>query len=91
MKISQFDAAISSFSQVINTKSNYSKPANYYTAHIQYQKKDFEKALASFKVIENDKRYGKYAQNYIIHIYYETGKYQQVIDEGLNYVNNNRQ
>lgn len=87
MKINQYDAALASFSQVTKTKSNYAKPAYYYSAHIHYQKKDFDKALAGFKAIENDRKYGKYAQNYIIHIYYETGKYQQVIDEGLAYIN----
>lgn len=87
MKINQYDGALASFSQVTKTKSSYSKPAYYYSAHIQYQKKDFDKALVDFKAIENDKKYGKYAQNYIIHIYYETGKYQQVIDEGLVYIN----
>lgn len=87
MKINQYDGALASFGQVTKTKSDYAKPAYYYSAHIQYQKKDFEKALVGFKAIENDKKYGKYAQNYIIHIYYETGKYQQVIDEGLVYIN----
>ncbi len=78
--------AEASFTKVINTKGTYSKPANYYYAHIQYQQGEFEKALSSFKKLANDRKYKKYVPNYMIHIYYELGDYQKVIDEGSFYL-----
>ncbi len=83
MKQSQFDQALASYRKVMGTKSSYSKPANYYFAHIQYQKGNNDEALAAFKAIENDRKFKKYVPLYLIKIYYQQGKYQTVIDEGI--------
>ncbi len=86
MKQSQFDQALASYRKVMASKSSYSKPANYYYAHIQYQKGNYDEALASFKAIENDRKFRKYVPLYLIKIYYQLGKYQTVIDEGKQYL-----
>ena len=86
MKQSQFDQALASYQKVMNTKSSYSKPANYYYAHIQYQKGNLDKALTSFKAIENNRKFKKQVPLYLIKIYYQQGKYQTVIDEGKLYL-----
>jgi len=49
MNINQYDGALASFSQVTKTKSNYSNPAYYYSAHIQYQKRIMTKHLSVSK------------------------------------------
>lgn len=86
MKQSQFDRALASYQKVMGTKSSYAKPANYYFAHIQYQKGNFDEALSSFKAIQNVKKFKKYVPLYLIKIYYQQGKYQTVIDEGIQYL-----
>ena len=86
MKQSQFNQALASYKKVMSSKSSYSKPANYYYAHIQYQKGNYDEALASFKAIENDRKFRKYVPLYLIKIYYQQGKYQTAIDEGKLYL-----
>jgi len=86
MKQSQFDNALASYRKVMDTKSSYAKPANYYFAHIQYQKGNIEEALIAFKAIENERKFKKYVPLYLIKIYYQQGEYQTVIDEGIVYL-----
>ncbi len=87
MKQSEFDKALASYSKVMDTKSSYSKPANYYFAHIQYQKGNNNEALAAFKAIENDRKFKKDVPLYLIKIYYQQGDYHSVINEGIRYIN----
>lgn len=86
MKQSQFDKALGSYEKVMDTKSSYSKPANYYYAHIQYQKGNLNEALKSFKAIESERKFKKYVPLYLIKIYYQLGNYQAVIDKGIPYI-----
>lgn len=86
LKLDDTRAAEASFLKVINGKSSYTKPANYYYAHIQYQQGEYEKALSAFKLLADDRAYKKYVPDYLIHIYYELGDYQKVIDEGRLYM-----
>lgn len=88
MKKSRFDAALSAYSKVMKTKSSYSKPANYYYAHIQYQKGNFSEALSGFKAIANDRKFKKHVPLYLVKIYYQLGDYNNVINEGLLHINN---
>ncbi len=86
MKQSQFDQALASYKKVMSTKSSYSKPASYYYAHIQYQKGNYDEALAGFKAIANDRKFKKHVPLYLIKIHYQLGEYQEVIREGMNYL-----
>ena len=86
MKQSQFDQALASYTKVMNTKSSYSKPASYYFAHIQYQKGNYDEALAGFKAIANDRKFRKDVPLYLIKIYYQLGEYNTVIDEGSKFL-----
>jgi len=86
MKQSQFDKALASYKKVMATKSSYSVPANYYFAHIQYQKGNIDEALAAFKAIENERKFKKYVPLYLIKIYYQQGEYNTVINEGVKYL-----
>ncbi len=86
MKESQFDEALSSYKKVMATKSSYAKPANYYYAHIQYQKGNINEALKAFKAIENNRKFKKYVPLYLLKIYYQQGDYKTVINEGIRYL-----
>ncbi len=86
MKQSQFNQALTSYKKVMNTKSSYSKPANYYFAHIQYQKGNYDEALTSFKVIANDRKFRKHVPLYLIKIHYQLGQYETAIEEGVKYL-----
>lgn len=86
LQLKREGAALKSFSKVTGSKSTYAGPAKYYTAHIQYNNGDYDKALSGFKALENDRRYKKYIPNYLIHIYYELGENQKVVDEGPAYL-----
>jgi TolA-binding protein len=86
MKQSQFDQALASYRKVMDTESSYAKPANYYFAHIQYQKGNIEEALIAFKTIESDRKFRKHVPLYLIKIYYQQGEYKTVITEGVKYM-----
>jgi len=86
MKQSKFAAAVSSFKKVMKTKSSYAKPASYYYAHIQYQKGNYDEALAGFKAIANDRKFKKYVPLYLIKIHYQLEDYENVIREGTTYL-----
>ncbi len=86
LSLNRFDEAVASFSQILDSKSNYGPAANFYYGHIQYQKGNYDEALVSFKAIENNRKFNKYVPYYILHIYYERGNYEQVISEGSSYL-----
>ena len=86
LSLNKFDEAAASFSQILDSKSNYGPAANFYYGHIQYQHGNYDEALKSFKAIENNKKFNKYVPYYILHIYYERGDYQLVINEGAGYL-----
>ncbi|MCB2208543.1 MAG: tetratricopeptide repeat protein [Bacteroidetes bacterium] len=87
LSLNRFDAAASSFSEILTSETTYGPAANFYYGHIQYQKGKFDEALQSFKAIEDNKRFNKYVPYYIIHIYYERGDYNKVIEAGNTYMN----
>ncbi len=86
MKQSKFEEALVSYQKVMHSKSSYSKSANYYFAHIQYQKGNIDEALAAFSTIKNDRKFKKYVPLYLIKIYYQQGEYQVAIDEGIKFL-----
>ncbi len=86
LEADRLDAAYNSFGKVKSTKNAYAQPAFYYSAHIQYEKGNYQVALENFKKIENNRRYSKYVPRYMVHIYYELGEYQTAIDEGEKFI-----
>lgn len=86
MKQSMFDAALASYKKVMGSKSRYSKPANYYYAHLQYQKGNYREALATFEPLANDRKYNKYIPLYLAKIYYQLGEYNNAVETGLEYI-----
>jgi len=86
MRRSDFDEAISSFEKVNKDKSGFLDNAEFYQAHIYYQKGEYEKALSYFEPLVNNRKFKKYVPNYMINIYYHMNDYQRVIDEGILYI-----
>ena len=86
MKRNQTDEALKLFQKVIDSKSPYAQPAGYFTAHIHYQKGDYDEALREFLAVKDDPRYRKYVPEYLIHIYYQQKQYQKVVELGRNYL-----
>ena len=82
LKINRPDQALKYFEKVMEQKNPYQEPAQYYYAHIQYLKKNYDEALKLFKKLENNRRYKKYIPEYLIHIYFEKKQYDKVISIG---------
>ncbi len=82
LKKNQPDNALSSFEKSMNYKGKFGAASAFYYAHIQYQNGDFDKALKSFKIVENNRKFKKLIPPYYMHIFYEKGDYDRVITEG---------
>lgn len=61
--------------------------ANYYYGFLAFKDREYNTALESFKVVENEKNYGTVVPYYIAQIYYAQGKK----DEAINYIQNKLQ
>ena len=65
----------------IKNDPNY-MDANYYYGFLAFRDKQYNEALQSFKIVENEKNYGTVVPYYIAQIYYIQGKK----DEAINYI-----
>ncbi|MGH2552387.1 MAG: tetratricopeptide repeat protein, partial [Chitinophagaceae bacterium] len=61
--------------------------ANYYYGFLAFRDKQYNDALQSFKIVENEKNYGTVVPYYIAQIYYIQGKK----DEAITYIQNKLQ
>ncbi|WP_430815587.1 tetratricopeptide repeat protein [Carboxylicivirga sp. RSCT41] len=68
--LEEYDAALVKFNKIKGRDHKYSSSVQYYYAHIQYQKGNYQTALDEFKKIENDKGFKKVIPFYIAQIYY---------------------
>jgi tetratricopeptide (TPR) repeat protein len=59
------------FSQIMNVDSKYKTSAQYYFAHINYQKGNLNTALEAFEKLKDSESFGPVVPYYIIQIYYE--------------------
>jgi len=67
------------FFDLIEKKGKYQMPANYYYAHIAYQKGNYQTALNAFDKLGDDARYSPLIPYYITQIYYLQEKYDKLI------------
>ncbi|MDR1673658.1 MAG: tetratricopeptide repeat protein [Bacteroidales bacterium] len=85
--------ARASFFQVKDGNSKYAVPAIYYYSHINYIDKNYETALQGFLTLHNDETFGSIAPYYISQIYFMQEKYDLVVENApdlLNEVNEKR-
>jgi tetratricopeptide (TPR) repeat protein len=93
--LGRFDEAKPLFNSIRQIKgdSNY-VDANYYYGYLAFRDKNYNEALASFKIVENEKDYATIVPYYIAQIYYIQGKKEeamayadQKLKKGGNYYN----
>lgn len=78
-KSDDLDKAATLFAQVKDKQTKYTGPANYYYAHIMYEKGNYETALRDFNKLKNDETFKSVVPYYIIQIYYVQGKYDEML------------
>ncbi|MGQ0738796.1 MAG: tetratricopeptide repeat protein [Bacteroidota bacterium] len=84
----RFDQAKPLFNSIRSIKDdpNY-MDANYYYGFLAFRDRQYNDALQSFKIVENEKNYGTVVPYYIAQIYYIQGKK----DEAISYIQNKLQ
>jgi len=78
----EIQKARQNFNQLRGTQTEYTIPATYYYAHLSYLAGDYDKALADFEKIKNERAYRTIIPLYIVHIHYKQGQYQEVVNKG---------
>ncbi len=80
LMMNEEDQALSEFYEVKDKNSIYSRPANYYWAHIMYLRENYQSALEGFSKLNGDPTYSRVIPLYVSHIYYKQQKYQEVVN-----------
>ncbi|WP_430809990.1 MULTISPECIES: tetratricopeptide repeat protein [unclassified Carboxylicivirga] len=75
----EYDTALQRFNKIRGREHRYSAAVNYYYAHIQYHKGNYQTALESFKKLEGEKAFKKVTPYYIAQIYYLQEDYSAAI------------
>ncbi len=75
----EYDAALVKFNKIRGQEHKYTSSVQYYYAHIQYQKGNYETALDEFKKLEGDRSFKKVIPFYIAQIYYLKEDYDTAI------------
>ncbi len=79
----EYDVANRYFYDLKDVDSKYYDAANYYYAHIQYQKENYETALKGFERLVEVKAFKKVVPFYIAQIHYLKGDYDAAIEYAL--------
>ncbi|MDQ3048064.1 MAG: tetratricopeptide repeat protein [Bacteroidota bacterium] len=66
--------------EIKDVDNKYASAAKYYYAHIAYNEKNYETALADFMKLQTNETFGPVVPYYIAQIYYLQGKYDKVIE-----------
>tara|TARA_R110001583_G_scaffold24456_5_gene89178 strand:+ start:4203 stop:7376 length:3174 start_codon:yes stop_codon:yes gene_type:complete len=79
-KTDDLDQAGKYFFDLIDKKGEYQLSANYYYAHIAYEKGNYQTALNAFDMLGDDSKYSPLIPYYITQIYYLQGKYDKLLE-----------
>ena len=79
-KTNDLDQAGKYFFDLIDKKGEYQLSANYYYAHIAYEKGNYQTAFNAFNKLGDDDRYSPLIPYYITQIYYLQGKYDKLLE-----------
>lgn len=71
--------ALAKFNKIRGKNTKYNASVQYYYAHIQYEKGNYQTALEEFKKLENDKGFKKVIPFYVAQIYYLKEDYDNAI------------
>ena len=86
-ELEKMDAALTDFTEIKDGASMYAAPAQYYYGHIHYLKGNYETALQEFAKLKRNPVFEKVIPFYISQIYYKQGKYSEVVDYTVPFVN----
>ncbi len=67
------------FGQIQDPESMYYAPASYFYGHIAYLNGNFDRAIAAFERIMDDRNFGQLIPYYIIHIYFLKEDYDALL------------
>lgn len=79
-KEGDLDAAHNNFYLVKAEESEYRSAADYYYAHIAYERGNYQVALESFQAIQNDENFKRIVPYYIAQIYYMQERYDELLE-----------
>ncbi|MBN3033987.1 MAG: tetratricopeptide repeat protein [Bacteroidales bacterium] len=78
----KFEEALRCLTRVKDGQGKYAAPACYYSGHIYYIQKSYDKALDEFMRLETDENFGSIVPYYILQIRFMQGDYNAVIRTG---------
>ena len=76
----QPDKALVEFAKVKDGDGIYAAPATYYTAHINYAKRNYAAALEGFEKLKDDAAFGRVVPYYIAQIQFLQGHYEALLE-----------
>lgn len=76
----QPDRALTEFAKVKGGSGLYAAPATYYTAHINYTKRNYAAALEDFDKLKDDPNFGRVVPYYIAQIQFLQGHYDALLE-----------
>lgn len=79
-KEGELDAAHNNFYLVKAEESEYRSAADYYYAHIAYERGNYQVALESFQAIQNDDNFKRIVPYYIAQIYFMQERYDELLE-----------
>ena len=89
----EIEKASELFKDVSKQESPYQEAAQYYYAHIQYTSGNKDEANEIFNELKDSEKYKNISKLYLVQINYENGRYDEVIangDDALNQIEKNR-
>lgn len=76
----QYEQALVEFGKVKDGTGIYAAPATYYTAHINYTKRNYAAALEGFEKLKDDPGFGRVVPYYIAQIKFLQGHYDALLE-----------
>ena len=81
------DKAKTDFYEIKDVDNKYAFPANFYYSHSAYTEKKYETALPGFLRLVGNETFGSVVPYYITQIYFIQGKYEMVVKEAPQLLN----
>lgn len=76
----RMDPALVDFTKVKDQPGIYAAPATYYTAHINYEKRNYAAALEGFEKLKDDPNFGRIVPYYIAQVQFLQGHYDALLE-----------
>lgn len=87
LQLNNDEKAKADFFEIKDIDNKYAFPANYYYSHISYKEKKYEIALQGFNRLVGNETFGSAVPYYITQIYFIQGKYDKVVKEAPQLLN----